>query len=579
MILKSFLRNIVFSISLATAADVFAVTDPVLPLRACLDKFSNNVTIFFTPQSDGCGSFTEYRLYGREDAINPFILLATNAMVGSNQMSANLPNRKKWEFFIVTRFACNGTDTLKSVSIFLDDQPPALLNIDSVSVDLVTQRVIAGWQNAPEADVMGYSVFKVDAGTGNNILIKDTNATGYAFNTSTFNSSNTGNRIAIAVFDSCTNGGIISNFHSPVLLRYDMAANANYRCDKQFRFTWSQYIGWTTDHHDIWYKDDVNNIWTYSGSVPGTQLNYTFNIPNLNRAYTFYVRAFRNATGNQPSSSSNTITVNLPDFPVPSNNNIGHVSVIENGSIEVTGTWEAPTSAFRAELQESLNGTNWTIAASLNNNQTTFRRTYTNKTTNSISYSYRILIYNPCNQVVSTSTTHSSMVLYRTAYDLNWNTYGAYAPNADEGVMERDKQSFTWNAMIASTSPYILTDTTKALCYRIASYKTSGPARVDTAYSNEICLRVFDTTLVPTAFNPDGPNKFFKVTNPNLSPGNATLYIFNRWGQKLFEGEALTGWDGNYMDQPVITGIYVWQVRIFRIEKRETLNGTLMLLR
>lgn len=576
MILKSFIPYIAFIFFGSVALKLNAVTDPVLPLRACLDKTTNTVTVFFRPSTDGCGSFTEYRLYGREDAINPFSLLATTANQAATQISHTLPNKKKWEFFIVTRFACNGTDTLKSISIFLDDDPPALLNLDSVSVDLTTQWLVAGWQKAPEPDVMGYSIFKVDAGTGNNILIKDTQSTGYRFFTSTFNTNSSGNRVAIAVFDSCTNGGIICNYHSPVLLSYNMSASSNYRCDRIFRFTWTGYVGWSVNQYSIWYKDDVDGIWKLDGTVAGSQLNYAFNIPFLNRTYTFFVRAHNS---NGISSTSNTIQVNLPDYPVPAYNEIGHVSVVSDETLEITGSWDSPGTGFRAELQESLNGSTWSLVRNFAATNNVFRIRLFPKQTNAVSYYYRIVVFNPCNAVVSTSGTHNSIVLSRNGYNLSWNNYAAYNPDSEEGFEERDKQSSTWNNFLVSSAPHMLNDTSKSVCYRIVSYRITGPARTDTAYSNEICLRVFDTTLVPTGFNPDGPNKIFKVTNPNLEPGQATMLIFNRWGEKIFEGDALSGWDGTYRNQPVITGLYIWQIRIFRKEKRETLNGTVILLR
>ena len=64
--------------------------------------------------------------------------------------------------------------------------------------------------------------------------------------------------------------------------------------------------------------------------------------------------------------------------------------------------------------------------------------------------------------------------------------------------------------------------------------------------------------VVPNAFSPnhDKINDVFKVKNyQNIVEFHA--YIFNRWGQKLFEWTNLEdGWDGTYRGQDVKQGTY-----------------------
>lgn len=556
-----------------------AMVKPPKAIRACLDPTTSVVTLYISPSSDACGSFISYRLYGRDNAISPFQLLYQGGIAGSTSLSAALPNKKRWELFVSARFACNGTDTLNSDTVFVDDQPPALLLLDSVSVDLTSQQVVAGWKKAPEADVMGYSVFKVDPGTGNNVLVKDTAALGYRFLTSTFDSRNPGHKISIAVFDSCKNGGVICPPHSPVFASINPAENTQYRCSRKVLLRWTAYVGWPVDHYEIWCASSKNNLFFKAGSVAGDTLRFVHSLPELNYTYTYFVRAFKSAaTG--ITSSSNVVLFSATGFSKPTNNEIGHASVVSDGRIEVSYTWNPPSpSGFKALLQfREYASTAW-ITANSNLPLGSGRTVLSNLETQKQRYVFRVLAQNPCGEGYDTSVNHISLLLTKTANNAQWFDYQPYNPNY-QLVEERNKQGSTWNAVGGPSSPYYITDTTKALCYRVVAYKTdAGNNRIDTAYSNEICLRVYDTTLVPNAFSPEGNNKVFRIVNPNIERGQATMHIYDRWGGKLWQGEALDGWNGEALGQPVIQGFYVYKIEIYRPEKRELFQGTLMLIR
>ena len=64
--------------------------------------------------------------------------------------------------------------------------------------------------------------------------------------------------------------------------------------------------------------------------------------------------------------------------------------------------------------------------------------------------------------------------------------------------------------------------------------------------------------IMPNTFTPngDGHNDIYKAKEyHNLSEFRA--YIFNRWGQKLYEWtDPAEGWDGTYHGSEVKTGVY-----------------------
>jgi gliding motility-associated-like protein len=71
--------------------------------------------------------------------------------------------------------------------------------------------------------------------------------------------------------------------------------------------------------------------------------------------------------------------------------------------------------------------------------------------------------------------------------------------------------------------------------------------------------------FVPNAFTPDGDdyNNDFKPVFQNVKPDNYDFYIFNRWGETIFEGHNLDdSWDGNYGGDLVPDDVYVWLIRV-----------------
>ncbi|MDT8393839.1 MAG: gliding motility-associated C-terminal domain-containing protein [Bacteroidales bacterium] len=75
---------------------------------------------------------------------------------------------------------------------------------------------------------------------------------------------------------------------------------------------------------------------------------------------------------------------------------------------------------------------------------------------------------------------------------------------------------------------------------------------------------IADMIQVPNAFTPDndGLNDEFRVINPPDNLTSFNMYIFNRWGQLVFEsGEISPGWDGTYQNQPAPAGTYVYRIK------------------
>lgn len=84
-------------------------------------------------------------------------------------------------------------------------------------------------------------------------------------------------------------------------------------------------------------------------------------------------------------------------------------------------------------------------------------------------------------------------------------------------------------------------------------------AQTDSTATDSLTSTGDESKLVmPNTFTPngDGHNDIFKAKEyRNLSEFHA--YIFNRWGQKLYEWtDPAEGWDGTYHGSEVKTGVY-----------------------
>ncbi|MFH2096087.1 MAG: PKD domain-containing protein, partial [Bacteroidota bacterium] len=83
----------------------------------------------------------------------------------------------------------------------------------------------------------------------------------------------------------------------------------------------------------------------------------------------------------------------------------------------------------------------------------------------------------------------------------------------------------------------------------------------DTAYSTIIVKDEF-TFYAPTAFSPDfdGTNDYFVVKGNGIDNSNFKLYIYDRWGEIIFESDDLyDGWDGRVKGGALAkNGTYTW---------------------
>lgn len=84
----------------------------------------------------------------------------------------------------------------------------------------------------------------------------------------------------------------------------------------------------------------------------------------------------------------------------------------------------------------------------------------------------------------------------------------------------------------------------------------------DTA-DNVVVMNGVYNFYVPSGFTPngDGVNDVFFPKGEGVDPLDYEMYIFDRWGRKVFEtSDATKTWDGTYLGLPAPEGVYIWKI-------------------
>ncbi|MEJ6617536.1 MAG: PKD domain-containing protein [Crocinitomicaceae bacterium] len=89
-------------------------------------------------------------------------------------------------------------------------------------------------------------------------------------------------------------------------------------------------------------------------------------------------------------------------------------------------------------------------------------------------------------------------------------------------------------------------------------------------------------TLIPNAISPngDGKNDVWKLDFINLLFPNATVEIYNQWGQRLFYSEGYdTPWNGKYNEEDVPDGNYYYVINLNANLETDIFKGALLVLK
>lgn len=186
-----------------------------------------------------------------------------------------------------------------------------------------------------------------------------------------------------------------------------------------------------------------------------------------------------------------------------------------------------------------------------------------------------------------TGTSYSGSAPLTVVFHANSENIGAYTPH------------YEWRfTKEGATQPYLVRyeeeteyTFTEAGSHRIVLYATFINGTDTVAYTKDywqdaqpITIQISESKLeMPNAFSPngDGINDVYRAKSNHQSIVEFDAYIFNRWGQKLYEWhDPAGGWDGKFNGKDVKQGVYFVLVKAKGADGRKyTIKKDVNLLR
>lgn len=162
-----------------------------------------------------------------------------------------------------------------------------------------------------------------------------------------------------------------------------------------------------------------------------------------------------------------------------------------------------------------------------------------------------------------TGTSYSGSAPLTVVFHANAENVGMYTPHY-EWRFTKEGETQPYLVRYEEETEYTFTE---ACSHRIVLYATFINGNDTVAYTKDywqdaqpITIQISESKLeMPNAFSPngDGINDIYRAKNNYQSIVEFDAYIFNRWGQKIYEWhDPAGGWDGKFNGKDVKQGVY-----------------------
>ncbi len=558
------MRYLSLILILTTIKSWAVITSPILQ-KACINFNDSIVTISWTEVTDACNSFVSYDLYGNENG-GAYLKLATitnKAIVEYPHSISNINTNRK--YYLITHSACGGLDSLTSDTISIDITYPNVTEIDSVSYDVNTQNIIAGWQSNPSTDTKGYQIYNFSSGNGDSIgFTKDT------FYTVTKNPNNDF-PVVLAPIDSCNLSAILSRPHQVMRLNSTFDT-----CKREISINWSLYQGWSKIDSQRLYLRTNNQNYNIDTTLSGTTTARQLKNIQLGDTFCFYIRAYTKSGA--ITSSSNISCVETRKLIKPSYLYLSNVTVKNNKDVEIEWVIDNERDQKLFNIYKSTNNSSFQLLKTTTTTKSTTYREVDNATdVHSKSYTYYVEVVNKCDETTKTSLKSNS-ILFKNNPNVTHTTYN----NFDGGIKEYkllrlSNNGSTWNTFYTSEFPILLDNLDSTGCYLVEAHEKLNSFnfnRIST--SNTRC--VYDSLVVdvPTGINTTGSNNRFVILGKGIDHSRSYYKIFNRWGELIAFNPTNTEWYPEYRNTKITTSVYIYVVQLYGVQgEKKTLKGTL----
>ncbi len=549
----------------------FGIKGPPQILRACINSKDSIVTISWRPPADACASFTHYTLFASYNG-GVFVNIASIPYLFISEYPHKINNSStKWQYFLRIYSLCDGTDSSQSETLSIDIERPKEIQIDSLSYDLTTQNIIAGWSTNPSADTKIYKIYNFSSGNGDSIGV--TTSTSYTVSYQPAIQF----PVVIATLDSCNLSSVLSSPHKPIELTGFIDT-----CKRQITFNWTPYQGWSTIDSQTLFVSINNSTFTRSSTMSGSTTSLTYNDIDLGDRLSFIIRSYTKS--GTISSSSNLLTFVTRRPIAPLNLYLSNITVNDQ-KLEVYFKVTKINDTWQMRILKGTNRKDLTGLFTINKENIIVDNLYIDENVNvaETQYFYQIESLDKCNTLLSVSNISSNIVL-QIGDKLRHNEYEGWINGAkDYELIQSLDNGSTWNTVRISEdilSTTLLPD--DAGCFVVQALETPNTTFNTTSISrsNTVCVVEEMTSFIVTAVNPTSTNNRFTISGRGINHSTSFYQIYNRWGQLLVQHHTNESWDLVYNEQIIPLGRYIYVVHLYGIlGEKQIVKGTLNVIR
>ena len=537
-----------------------AINAPPLVLRACLNYDTDIVTLSWKQSPDLCSSFTKYTIYGSEDN-GPFLKIEDIPDITINQYPHQLMTANtNWRYYITVLHLCDGTDSATSNTVLLDNTYPLTIELDSLSYDLNTQDIIAGWSPNPSPDNKGYELYNYNYISESADSIGTTIA--YSINITKLRTGHF--PVVLSSYDSCNLTSVFSTPHRAVKLGGVLDT-----CDQSIYLQWNKYEGWNTIDSQFIYVSINDGPFIRDTALSSSPNSFIYRDLRLGDTLAFYIRTRQR--GSSITSSSSKATFETRELVIPTHLYLSWVTVNDNALLNSTISLSWNSSKLRDirefHIQRRLGTNSYSPILSLSPtlNKTDYIISDNSTNADLYVYTYRTLAINKCYDTVLVSN-ESSNILLNIIPSQSHTAYNGWENDVSSYEFQYTRDGSTWNTQYSSTAPIFLEQTDSIGCYRVSATENQNSYGYSSLSHSNIKCR-FDSLkfYVTTAIAPDGINNKFIITGQGIDYSKSTYDIYNRWGELIKRSNISEPWYALYQNTPVQSGIYIYIAHIYGV--------------
>jgi gliding motility-associated-like protein len=502
---------------------------------------------------------------------------------------ADPPVNINYRVQLVDDFGCTSVSSIDG-ALLTDAIGPTPPEIETVSIDTLSNEVVICWYPSSQPDTDGYLIQNV---VGQNyITIGNTNSP----NVLSFNHSNSAPgslQYVVIAYDECGNDESFGFGHQSIFVN----ANLN-ECAQQVTIQWTPYQGWTEGVGVYHIRAQINGEPSVVlASFAGNTLSATIPVEPYND-YCFFIWAESN--GAQKPALSNRFCLEATYPPIPEYLYLNRVNVLSETELEINMLPDpfAFGVEYRLERRTELESDfeELGVMAPVPLSELSFYIDADNINTNEFLFRYRVAAYDACGTFAG-YTNESRNILLRAQEDneeylskLQWNhyqgwngdvaEYNIYRSISKEGAMTL-LATVPGNVNYYEDNVFDLIDAHGEFCYYIEAVENLNQYnRADVVKSNVSCAVQKPLFWIPNAFMVGGYNDVFKPVTGYIDFERYEMQIYSRWGGLMFTSKDINvGWDGVHKGKIAPEGAYVYYITI-RAGDGQTFeeSGTVILL-